>query len=598
MNADVNSPPEPQLAAWERLVESDPGLAAARLRTFLADNPLSAEAYRLLARADRATADSSMAGTVRSSAVSGAQMRLHHAARALQEGDLETAEIILRQRLRDAPADVEALRLMAALATELDYHAESEELLRLAVEIAPDHTAAKYALALWLHQQSRDSEALPIIDELLQQEPAHDAAKSLKAAALGRVGRFEESVALYEELLQRAPQYASLWMNYGYTLTTMGRSEEGLRANRQAIAVAPLSGEAWWTLSNLKTVTFTPEDVTAMQAALEAGELGADDRFYLHFALGKAFEDSGDPGKSFGHYEAANRIRRQSLDYDPGEISSEVTQARRTFSAAFFDERRDRGSVARDPIFIIGMPRSGSTLVEQILASHPMVEGTMELPHVPILAKRLGRAEGKYIETVGKLPPAKFEPLGRAYVEHTRRHRHTDRPFFIDKMPNNWIHVPLIHLILPKAKIIDARRHPMACGLSNFKQHYMRGQAFSYDLTWIGRYYADYVRLMAHIDTVLPGRVHRVIHEQLVDDTENEVRRLLDYLELPFDEACLRFYENQRAVRTPSSEQVRRPINRRGVDQWRAFEPFLEPLKAALGDVLTCYPEAPEFPAD
>jgi tetratricopeptide (TPR) repeat protein len=597
LNADVNSPSEPQLADCARLVESDPSLAAARLREFLEDNPLSADAYRLLARADRAIAEAAPAGGgIKSSVVSGAQMRLQHAARALHADDLETAEIILRQRLRQAPADVDALRLMATLATSLYFRAEAEQLLRLALEIAPDYTDAALDLGRELYDQNRPLEALAIANEILERDRENERARMLKAAASGRAGRFDESIRLYEELLERSPRQASLWTNYGHILKTVGRADDGQRAMRRAIHISPHSGEAWWNLSNLKTTVFDRSDIDAMYAALKSDDSSDQDQLQIHFALGKAFEDLRDAPKAFAHYSEANRIRRQTIDHDPDRLSQDVSAARRFFSSEFFERRRDQGCEAADPIFVIGMPRSGSTLIEQILASHPSVEGTMELPDIATLAKRLGRGGSDYLRNLGNLTPDELRSTGEDYLRLTRRYRSESRPHFIDKMPNNWMHVPLIHLILPNAKIIDARRHPMACGFSNFKQHFVRGQTFSYDLNWMGRYYSDYVRLMAHVDAVLPGRMHRVIHERLVDDTESEVRRLLDYLGLPFDEACLRFYESKRAVRTPSSEQVRRPIDRSSVEQWRAYEKFLGPLQDALGDVLACYPGVPEFP--
>ena len=535
---------------------------------------------------------------MQSSLVSGASMRLQHAARSLESDDLETAEVILRHRLSQAPSDVEALRLLAMLATRLDYPVEAEQLLRLAVEFDPDYAPATLDLARDLHQQNRVIEALVLTSELLERDPENEPAKALHAAALGRAGRFDESIRHYEDLIQRTPRQPSLWTSYGHILKTVGRSDDGLGAMRRAVEVSPHAGEAWWNLSNLKTIKFDGGDIETMQAALESEGSSEDNRLHLHFALGKAFEDLGNAEQAFAHYAAGNRIRRDSATYDPDNLTRDVTAARHAFSRAFFKTRQGQGSDARDPIFIVGMPRSGSTLLEQILASHPAVEGTMELPDIPAIAKDLGRGTKDYLPNLAKLTPDELQSIGEEYLRLTRGHRTEGRPRFIDKMPNNWMHIPLIHLVLPNAKIIDARRHPMACGFSNFKQHFVRGQTFSNDLVWMGRYYTDYVRLMAHIDGVLPGRVHRVIHEHLIENTEGEVRRLLDYLELPFDDACLRFYENQRAVRTPSSEQVRRPIDRKGVDQWRLFEPFLAPLKTALGQVLTCYPEAPAFPAD
>jgi tetratricopeptide (TPR) repeat protein len=579
-------------------IESNPDHAAEQLRKRLAGDPLNSEAYRLLARALEGVEKASNPRGELRTVVRGADPLLERAASAMAGGDLETAEIILRRRLLERPADPYALQLMASLAHALDFDQESESLLRLALEIAPDFLPARFALVSVFDRQNRHADVLTLMDEVLAIDPGNEPASTIRAAALGRAGRFDECLALYEQLIGRNESDPRLWSSYGLMLKTVGRSEDGRRAMRQAVEIAPRMGETWWNLSNLKTEQLSADDAARMAAALERDDVTDDDKLHLHFALGKALEDAGDPERAFAHYAEGNRIRRQRLRHDPEAVTQEVTESRRFFSREFFEGRASRGSSARDAIFIVGKPRSGSTLVEQILASHPDVEGTTELPDMARIAKRLGRRHGDYFGTISGLAPERLRELGDEYLDRTREHRIEGRPMFIDKMPNNWVHVPLIHLILPHAEIIDVRRHPLACGFSNFKQHFVRGQAFSYDLDWMGRYYADYVRMMAHIDQVLPGRVHRVIHEQLVDDSETEIRRMLDYLELPFDPACLRFYETDRAVRTPSSEQVRRPISREGIDTWRAFEPWLGPLKEALGPVLGAYPDVPDFPSE
>jgi hypothetical protein len=345
-------------------------------------------------------------------------------------------------------------------------------------------------------------------------------------------------------------------------------------------------GEAWWSLANLKTVAFSEHDLAAMEGALEDDALDAEDALHLHFALGKAHEDRGADEAAWTHYAAGNAQRSAELGHDPDRVTNLVDQSITLFDSPFFAARSGHGHPAPDPIFILGMPRAGSTLVEQILASHPLVEGTMELPDLTSIVRALGEGNRNYLDILADLDPTRLAELGRDYVERTRVHRQTDKPFFIDKMPNNWAYAGFIRLILPNAKIIDARRHPLACGFSNFKQHFARGQAFSYDLDHFGRYYADYVRLMAHFDGVQPRAVQRVIHERLVDDPETEVRALLAGLGLQFDPACLLFHENKRAVRTASSEQVRRPMSREGLDQYKRFERHLDPLKAALGPAL------------
>jgi tetratricopeptide (TPR) repeat protein len=380
-------------------------------------------------------------------------------------------------------------------------------------------------------------------------------------------------------------------MSYGHALKTVGRQQDGIAAYRRGLDLAPTLGELWWSLANLKTVKFGDEDVAAMAEALTREGLGPEDRLHLNFALGRAYEERKSYEQSFGHYAEGNRIRAAMIRYDVAEVESFVARSKALFTPAFVAARTGGGCEAPDPIFILGMPRAGSTLIEQILASHPQVEGTMELPDIPALARRLGGAktgsdEAVYPECLADLDPAALRALGEEYLERTRIQRKTDRPYFIDKMPNNWAHAGLIRLILPKAKIVDARRHPLDCCFSNFKQHYARGQGFSYALDHMGRYYAAYVDLMARMDDVLPDPPHLVVHERLIDDPEGEIRRLLDHLGLPFDPACLRFHENERAVRTASSEQVRRPINRAGIDQWRPYEPWLDPLKQALGSVL------------
>jgi len=375
-------------------------------------------------------------------------------------------------------------------------------------------------------------------------------------------------------------------------LKTVGDQAEAIDVYRRAIALAPSMGEAWWSLANLKTVAFSLEDLAAIEAALDDKALDPDDALHLQFALGKGQEDRGVDAAAWRHYAAGNAQRSAELGHDPARVTSLVDRTTALLDAPFFAARAGQGHPAPDPIFILGMPRAGSTLVEQILASHPLVEGTMELPDLTSIVRALGEGNHLFPDILVNLDSDQLAGLGRDYVERTRVHRQTDKPFFIDKMPNNWAYAGFIRLILPNARIVDARRNPLACGFSNFKQHFARGQAFSYDLGHFGKYYADYVRLMAHLDRVQPGSIHRVVHERLVDDPEAEVRSLLFALGLDFDPACLLFHENRRAVRTASSEQVRRPISRDGIDQYKRFEEHLGPLKAALGPALTRWDEA------
>ena len=415
---------------------------------------------------------------------------------------------------------------------------------------------------------------------------------------LVNLGEYAESARIYEGVLAEFPQQPKVWMSYGHSLKTIGRSAEAIPAYRAAIAREPRLGEAWWSLANLKTFSFTEADVTALRAALARTDLSEDDRLHFEFTLGKALEDAEHYEESFRHYASGNALRRKSLPYSAAENTAFVCRARELFTREFFATRTGSGVAARDPIFILGLPRAGSTLLEQILASHPRVEGTMELPDVPQIAHELAERGGPdpgagFFEAVASLSAAELHSLGERYLDGTRHLRKSAAPFFIDKMPNNCLYVGLIHLILPRATIIDARRHPLGCCFSCFKQHFARGQRFAYALEDLGFYYRDYVMLMHHFDAVLPGRVHRVHYEKMVADTDNEVRRLLAACGLDFDPQCLRFYDNERAVRTASSEQVRQPIFTAGLEQWRHYEPWLAPLETALGSVLTAYPDVP-----
>jgi tetratricopeptide (TPR) repeat protein len=514
--------------------------------------------------------------------------RLIEAAMALNENRLDVAERILKPHLKEDPFDAVAVRMLAELAARIGRWRDAENLLRRAVELAPGWTAAKSNLALVLGRMGRPAEALELLDDIFVEEPDDIGNWNLKAATLGRLGDFEQAIQLYEGVLQRNRQLPRVWLSYGHMLKTVGRQTDGIAAYRQAIAQQPTLGDAWWSLANLKTVKFDEADLAAMREALAAPNLSDEDRFHLEFALGKAMHDAGCINEAFDHYSKANALRLKSQPYRPEEITVTVDRSIAAFTAEAFAERPG-GYDAPDPIFIVGMPRAGSTLIEQILSSHSQVEGTSELPDLPLLTRK----PGPYPKGILEASVEERRALGDEYLKHAGVQRRTSRPFFIDKLPNNWLYVPFIQLVLPNAKIIDARRYPLGCCLSNFRQHFARGQAFAYDLDHVGRYYADYVRLMAHIDAVLPGRVHRVIYERVVDDTDGEVRRLLDYCGLEFEPQVLEFYRTERAVRTASSEQVRRPIYRDATEEWRAYEPHLGPLKAALGPVLDDYPEAP-----
>ena len=521
--------------------------------------------------------------------------RLLRAADALAKNQLDIAEPGLKAWLALHPADFYALRMMAELLGRLGRYRESEALLARALVLAPGFDAARFNYALVLHRQSKTIEAMAEIERLLAAQPGHPGYRNLKAAMLARLGEYDAAIGIYEKLLAEYPQNPRGHMSHGHALKTMGRSADCIAAYRRAVAQAPTLGEAWWSLANLKTFRFSDTDITAMTAALAAPALPDDDRLHLDFALGKALEDRAEYATAFDHYAAGNARRRAQVRWDAAANHRHVLASERIFTADFLSARRGQGCAAPDPIFIVGLPRSGSTLIEQILSSHSQVEGTMELPDIAAIARGLSdRKPGEdaiaYLDALGECDAAGLAALGQDYLDRTRIQRKTDRPRFIDKMPNNFAYAGLIHLILPNAIIIDARRHAMATCFSAWKQHFARGQTFTYDLVELGEYYRDYVRMMDHFDAVLPGRVLRVSHEALVTDTEAEVRRLLAHCGLDFEPACLAFHENKRAVRTASSEQVRQPIFTEGLAQWRHFEPLLGGLKATLGDALSHWP--------
>ncbi len=565
--------------------------------------PSLAEGWRLLAdhraaAGDVTGADAAYANFLRYSAK---DPRLMEAAVHLCEQRLHPAEVILRSYLLEHPTDVSAIRMFAELAARLGRYGDAEKLLERCLELAPSFTGARHNYALVLHRQNKLEPALAEIDRALLGSPNSPGYRNLKAAIQGRLGNYDEAVALFRGVLAEYPSQAKVWMSLGHALKSAGQGEECIASYRKCIELSPQLGEAWWSLANMKTFRFTEADCEIMRAQLATTTLTDEDRFHFHFALAKAAEDAADYEQAFSHYDAGNRQRRAFIEYDADENRDNADRSISLFSKDFIASRRGHGCPAPDPIFIVGLPRSGSTLLEQILASHSQVEGTMELPDIIGIARSLGERKtrsgiSKYPEVLADLSADDLRQLGEQYLEQTRVQRKEGAPLFIDKMPNNFAHTGLIHLILPNARIIDARRHPLGCCFSGFKQHFARGQHFSYGLNDIGRYYFDYVRLMTHFDEVLPGRVHRVFYEQMIEDTEGEVRRLLDYCGLPFEEGCLRFYENERAVRTASSEQVRQPIYKDGMEHWRHFEPWLGELKQALGSVLECYPQVPEFP--
>jgi len=569
------------------LSETQPAIAslecASRLKPDLAEAWL-ALGDLLFANGDEVRAAAAFSSYERALITSPA---LQHAADHLFSGRPAEAERLLRDRLAQQGDDLEALRLLATTVAKQGRDAEAESLFDLYLQHQPDDDGARFSRAETLFRRNKGGEALDCLRALIGRQPEHPAYRNLLAAVLVLVGDYAEAIVQYEGLVAQFPEQPKIWLAYGHALRILDRREDTIAAYRRAIVLRPDLGEAYWSLANLKTVRFARAEEEAMRASLHAAG-SDDDRLHLHFALGKACEDRADYAASFRHYAAGSALRRRLAPYDAAAHTSRMHLIRDVSTSAFFSHRKDGGFPSGAPIFILGLPRSGSTLVEQILASHTAVEGTMELAEIGLIAAevRASHPSRSYSETLAGLDPDQRTALGRSYIERTRIHRRLGRDIFIDKMPNNFEHIPLIQLLLPNARIIDVRRHPMAACFSAFKQHFARGQDFSYDLSDLGHFYRDYVDLMAHFDAVLPGRIHRVLYEDLIADTEQEVRRLLDYCCLPFEDECLRFHENRRAVRTVSSEQVREPLHSHGLDQWRHYERWLQPLRDALGPKL------------
>jgi len=498
------------------------------------------------------------------------------------------------------------MRLLAKIGIAREIYDDAELLLAGVLAMVPDHLAARLEYAQTLALRRKHVEASAALAPLLAADPANTDYRILASTIAVGVGRQDEAIALYRGLLADLPREAPpgadpramvstradlhLWL--GHALKTIGELPSAIDAYREATRVRGDFGDAWWSLANLKTYRFSDDEIAAMRIAEQAEATAPVDRVHLAFALGKALEDRGDSAGSWEHYARGNAVQRAQSRYRPEIFETNTAEQKRVCTPAFFAARAGWGCPAPDPIFILGLTRAGSTLLEQILASHPLVEGTQELPDIQRYALEMHGREPDfdhplYPAAMADLTAGQVRALGERFIADTQVHRIEGRPFFIDKMPNNFRHVGLIHLILPNAKIIDARREPMACCFSNLKQLYATGQEYSYAMEDVGRYYRTYVDLMRHWDAALPGMILRVINEDVIADLDEQVRRLLDFCGLPFDPACLAFHENRRAVRTPSSEQVRRPVNRDGVDQWRQYEAHLEPLKAALGDALT-----------
>ena len=504
------------------------------------------------------------------------------------QGKLLKAEDLCRRFLQKVPHHVEAMRLLAEIGIRFGVLADAEFLLESARQFDPKNVRVHMDYIQALRKRQKFGPALEQAKRLLRTSPDNPQFQSIYAVESMQVGDYETALGMFGKVLKRVPGDPATLTSMGHAYKTRGQYDEAVESYHAALKSQPLHGDAWYSLSNLKVYEFDEDEIERMQAHAHDENLSHADRVHVSFALGKAWEDRNDFETSFRYYEQGNRSKKALSTYDADKMTEELRAQRRVCTAGLLARGAGAGHPASDPIFVVGLPRAGSTLLEQILSSHSLVDGTLELPNILSLSQQLRRRERDgggpgYPEILAALPDEELEAFGRQYIDDTRIHRR-DAPFFIDKMPNNFRHIGLIHLILPNARIIDARRHPMACGFSGYKQLFAEGQEFTYDLADMGQYYRDYVELMDHWDEVLPGKVLRVQYEDVVADLETQVRRILDHCGLDFEPGCLSFHRTERAVRTPSSEQVRRPIFTSGLDYWRNYEPWLDPLKDALGE--------------
>ncbi len=561
------------LSAYARAVELNPALAAS-WRSLIEIHERSG------------AADQARHARERLASLNRLPPELRHVTDLIHEQKLHKAEQLCRQFLENNRRHVEGMRLLADIGVRLKIYDDAEFLLESCVEFAPDHLQARIDYVNLLIRKTKFEKAHEQAKRLLALQPGNSNFKITLATTLVGLGRCDAGIARYREILRTEPRRGELHLLIGHAQKTIGSLDEAIDSYRRAYHHRPDFGDAFWSLANTKTYRFTDAEIEHIQRHEQASNIAQDDRIHLCFAAGKAFEDGNRFDRSFAYYERGNALQLAQSGYKP-EVNESRVQAQMEFcTGELFARRRGVGHDCRDPIFIVGLPRAGSTLLEQIIASHRQVDGTLELHNILALAQRLrGRQAEKlsrYPRILQELDDDYFRRFGEQYIEQTRAYRGS-APFFIDKMPNNFMHIGLIRLILPNAKVIDARRNPMACCFSCFKQLFGEGQEFTYGLAEVGRYYRSYVRLMDHWDEALPGFVLRVRHEDVVDDLETQVRRILDFCGLPFEENCLRFHRTERNIRTPSSEQVRQPIYRDGLDRWRRFEAHLGPLREALG---------------
>ncbi|HWY93839.1 MAG TPA: sulfotransferase [Steroidobacteraceae bacterium] len=566
--------PEPAIQAFLRAVNLNPSL------------PTSWNALQVLFRMTGRRTDAEYAAG-QAAKLADLPAELLAAFGMFADGEIQAAERIVRQYLLTHGDHIEGMRLLAQIGMKLDVVDDAELLLENVLVLAPDHHDARYEYALALLKRHKHVRAREEMEKLLETDPNNRVYRTTHATVCTGFGDYSQALPLYREILAETPNEPELHLSLAHALKALGRKREAIESYRAAAAVRPHYGEAYWSLANLKTYRFTDAEIARMRAAEASANIQQVDRYHLCFALGKALEDRGEYAESFSFYERANALKKTECRYRPEPLERTARLQASVCTREFFAARQGVGCRDRSPIFILGLPRSGSTLIEQILSSHSQVEGTMELPVIPQLVQDLQGRERtdstpRYPGLLAELAAEDFTRLGEKYLSDTRVYRR-GKPFFIDKMPNNFRHLGLIHLILPNAKIIDARRDPLACCFSNYKQLFASGQQFTYSIDHIARYYRMYVELMAHWDCALPGRILRIRHEDVVDDLDANVRHILEFCELEFEQGCVEFYKTERTVHSASSEQVRRPLYREGVDQWRHYEPWMGPLKEALG---------------
>jgi tetratricopeptide (TPR) repeat protein len=509
----------------------------------------------------------------------------------INEKRLDKAEPLCRRFLQQDPQNVEAMRLLAAIGVEMGVTDDAEQLLEAALKFDPGFHLGRFDYVQVLQKRQKSEEAFKHAGYLKEAKPDDFNYQRMYANSCFNVGRHEEALKVYNKVLAVDPENPQILIMCGHAAKTIGRIEEGIDYYRRCYAAKPDYGDAFWSMANLKTYTLSNDELAIAQRHEAANQTTVTDRIHLCFALGKAFEDRRNFSLSFEYYERGNRLKLSELAYHSDLVSTEVDTQITVCDAALVEAKSTLGHPAPDPIFIVGLPRSGSTLLEQILASHSEIDGTFELPNilntvVKLNGRRMRGDTANYPGILRELNEEQISELGKAYIEETRIHR-ADAPFFTDKLPNNFRHIGLIKMILPNAKIIDARREPMACCFSGFKQLFAQGQAYTYGLQEIGQYYRDYVRLMKHWDQVLPGQVLKVQYEDVVADLETEVSRILEFCGLEMQPGCLEFHKTERLVHTPSSEQVRQPIYQQGLQQWKEYSEFLEPLTKALGEELS-----------